>query len=86
MRNVSFYKELQAKARLHNWNDHVICLKLGEQLNLIGGENLINLTSTECLAVGYYNHCVKHKPMNQRLTNASEILIAIENEYDVEFV
>ena len=64
-------------------NDHILCVRYGEFLAKNYRPNWLNISSIEALAVGYYERMVKHKPFNQRLTKASEILVAIENEYGI---
>jgi hypothetical protein len=59
-------------------NDHLIALKMGEYLSSL---KPIERNSEEDLVVCYYERVVKHIKRQVSLTNASEVLIALENSY-----
>jgi hypothetical protein len=81
---VRQYTSLLKSAEVYGWSDHILCVKIGEVLDKSADKlSRLNISSTEELAVGYYRKCVKHEKTEQRLTKASEILLAIENEYKI---
>ncbi|WP_060210525.1 hypothetical protein [Sporosarcina koreensis] len=67
-------------------NDHVLCVRVGQMLSGCKGSgpfSWMNTSSAEDAAIGYYEYATKHKPLEQRVKNPSEILIWIEDEYGI---